>query len=153
MRIRTLLATGAVVLAISPAGAVAATDGDGDGGAQGPPDHVLDLARGAAAQAQGVARGLTDDLGEAGTPRGVGSAAFRQRHAELAEKHAEHPGNAAAVHAAMAAGDHPSTAKGNGRDAAPGQRRKAEVHQALRDARDLFDDDRPGLGLGRKDGD
>lgn len=142
-RIVALLAAGAVVV---PATALAATT------PQGPPDEVVERALGAAAEARGLALGLTKDVAEQGTPRGQGSEAFVERHEALAEKHAEH-GNAGAVHAALADGRSPSTAdkpKGNG-GTPPGQAKKGDG-EALRGARARFEEGWPGRGLGRGSG-
>ncbi len=146
MRTRITLAAVALVAASLPAAALATTT-------QGPPEQVVDLARGAAAEARGVARGLTEGIAAEGTPRGRGSEAFAERHALLAAKHAEHPGNAAAVHEALAAGVSPSTAgKGNGNGGTPpGQAKKSDA-AALRGARATFEDGLPGRGLGRGNG-
>lgn len=142
MRTRVTVGVIALVAVAIPGAAVATT-------APGPPEHVLELARGAAAEARGVARGLVDEIAEQGTPRGQGSTAFAERHAVLAAKHAEHPGNAAAVHAALAEGASPSTAKGKGNGGTPpGQAKKSDA-AALRGAREKFADGWPGRGLGR----
>lgn len=120
-------------------------------GAQGPPDHVLALAHGAAAEARGVALGLAEDV--AAGSQGRGSAAFAERHALLAEKHAEHPGNAAAVHAALAEGRSPSTVEkeqGNG-GTPPGLAKKTDAG-FLRGAAAQLREGRPGLGIGRDRG-
>ena len=121
-RIVALLAAGAVVV---PATALAATT------PQGPPDEVVERALGAAAEARGLALGLTKDVAEQGTPRGQGSE----------------------VHAALADGRSPSTAdkpKGNG-GTPPGQAKKSDG-EALRGARARFEEGWPGRGLGRGNG-
>lgn len=133
MRLRLGLAGAALLATAAPTVATAEAE-------PGPPDHVLALARGAAAETRGVALGLTEDIASTGEPQGRGSQAFADRHALLAAKHAAHPGNAAAVHAALAAGESPSStsnAGGNGRGnggTPPGQAKKGDG-AALRGAR------------------
>lgn len=108
-----------------------------------PPQVALDASDGAAEAAAANARDLTAQIDEAGAPQGRGSEAFARRHRDLAAKHAEHPGNAAAVHEALADGESPSTVNGSserGNSAnAPGQARRAEVH-ALNEARKALRD-------------
>lgn len=147
MRIRSFAGLAAALVMAVPAVAVAA--GEDAGGGQ-PPEDVVEAARGAAAEASGVARELHAEIAENGEPQGRGSQAFADRHAELAALHAEHPGNAAAVHAALAAGEPPATAAGNGRGnggTPPGLAGRSEA-EALRGARGLFEDGHPGIGRG-----
>lgn len=118
---------------------------------QGPPEHAMALARGAAAEARAVAQDLETQVEETGEPRGRGTAAFAERHAALARAHAEHPGHASAVHAALAEGESPAAARGE--HVPPGQARKqddgalppGQARKAERDAldarRDALDDD------------
>ena len=145
MRTRRLLALFVGGTLAVGGGVAVATEGPG------PPEHAMALARGAAAEAQAVAQDLETQVEETGEPQGRGSAAFAERHAALAEAHAEHPGNAAAVHAALADGQSPAMVRGEHvppgqakkqeTDALPpGQARKAE-RDALDATRDALDDD------------
>ena len=129
-RLSVLTATAALVVGVTATGFAA------------PPQEAIDASNGAAAAAATAARDLNAQIDETGEPQGRGSAAFATRHADLAEKHAEkhaeHPGNAAAVHEALANGKSPSSVagakdKGNSANAA-GQARRAEAH-ALNKAR------------------
>lgn len=142
MRGRRILAATVTSALLVGGGVAAATEGDT--APNGPPEHVLTLARGAAAEARAAAQELGQD--PSGVSQGFGSEAFAERHASLASRHAEHPGNAARVHAALAAGQSP---------AGLGQAQADAVH-ALNEARKALggstDDDRPGRGLGRGNG-
>jgi hypothetical protein len=120
-------------------GAALAAEGGQDGAPTGPPEHVLEVARGAAAQARAAAQEVEDEA--TGAPQGRGSEAFAARHAALADKHANHPGNAERVHEALAAGDIPA---GIGQEQAAAAHAMAQANQALKAA-----GEKPGRGLGR----
>lgn len=131
-----------IVLAV--AGALVAVAGVA---AAAPPEHALELSRGAAEQAAAIVQDLNEQIEDTGgAPQGVDSDAFETRHEALAEKHSQHPGNAAAVHEALAESGSPSVA---GDDAPPGQARSAQA-RALNAARAAISgDNHPGRGLGR----
>lgn len=147
---RSVAAIGGLALVVGFASTAGATATESRGAsAEAPGQAVRAIAVDGLVRGRELAAQLVADAGDGGAA-GIGSAAFAERHAMLAEKHAERPGNAAAVHAALAAGDSPSSAApGRSGSLPPGQARKAERLAAAEAAAALRGDDRPGLGLGR----
>lgn len=145
-RVRRLVAVGTAA-AVVAVGAVAAVAAEG-----GPPADVVAAAQSAATNARDAARALvvqaqaqqengeTEEASE-GDTEGKGTAAFQERHAALAEKHAEKPGNAARVHLALANGESPS---GLGQEQAAANKAMKEARKALK-----AEGEKPGRGLGR----
>jgi hypothetical protein len=134
-----MAAVAGVLLAGTAVTAVAAQDDRPE-----PPNDVVAAAWAAADDARAAAQALgaaaEDD--DAGDPQGFGTQAFRDRHADLANRHEGRPGNAWRVHQALANGDSPA---GLGQEQAAAARGLAQARQALGGD----GDEHPGRGLGR----
>jgi hypothetical protein len=93
------------LLAATTVTAVAAQDNRPE-----PPNEVVAAAWAAADEARAAAQALAtaaeDD--DAGDPQGFGTEAFQRRHADLAARHKDRPGNAWRVHQALASGESPA---------------------------------------------
>lgn len=136
---RVMAMAAGVALAAATVSAVAAQDNRPE-----PPNDVVAAAWAAADEARTAAQavGAAAEDDDAGDPQGFGTDAFRQRHAELAERHKDRPGNAWRVHQALANGDSPA---GLGQEQAAAARGLAQARQALGGDGDQH----PGRGLGR----